>query len=992
VRWGIAQRTAAGSLLLAVTAAAGFGGLIVAIAALTRTNDATRHAEAEIVAVDALERHLLDLESGQRGYVITRDPAFLEPVARARKAIPGVSRRLLELSADDPAQRARAGAIVRAIGDYERSYSAPLIATARTDPARARAIVADARGNRIADRIRAQFERFARSEDALLQQSRADAGTAARRAYWLAGVSAAVLLLLVVAFAWLLRRLVVRPVRELARGARELGRGNLDARVDVPSEGEVGELGAAFNDMAASLQDALLEVTVEQSRIRSLYRFAARIATETDVEELAHIAVDELCELTGAELAVLYVGEGDELWLAATRGVPEESLRPFDRAERVSLRRPGELQLPLRHGDHLVGVAVLAHADGHALAADSVTAAESLVGSVAVALANDLAYRATRRLADVNQIVLDSTRDGIVMLDSEGRRVLVNSSYERQMAEIGVPATLSIADRTQAFADRTTDPEAFSREIEGLYRDRESEAQLEFTAAGSGRAYQLFSSPAFEAGRFVGRVYVLHEVTREREADRLKTELLATVSHELRTPLAGILGFAELLQQPELGDEARTAYLATIHREAVRLTGLINDFLDLQRIEQGALSLALEPLHVRDVVLRQMEAHDRLYAEHRLELALSDEPAKVLADPARLAQVIANLLSNAIKYSPAGGTIRVEVSMVQAAVRVSVSDEGIGIPADQQPRIFEKFFRVDSSDTREIGGTGLGLALSREIVEAHGGRIGFESAPGDGSTFWFELPALGAAAANGRRRVLVVEQVDGESALVRFLEDDGFTVETVESGAEALRRAAADPPAFVCLDVGLPGPLDGWELLASLKARPETASTPVVVCTGSNGRRRASALGAADVLAKPFSRSELLAAVRRILPAAAGRVLVVDDDHTVRSLVSETLRGAGFQPLEAADGAEALAAVGREAPDAIVLDLVMPNLDGFEVLDRLHADPEGRGIPVVVLTARELSSADRSRLRARAVSLLEKSAYSPDELRRLVRQALGETP
>lgn len=559
-------------------------------------------------------------------------------------------------------------------------------------------------------------------------------------------VIAAVALLALAATLAASRLLITRPLEALQRAAERLATGDLSTRTGIRrGPRELVQLAGALDTMGEALErrtDELRRLNEDLER-----RVAERTA---ELDRFFTLAPEMLCI---ANLDGYFVRVNPTFQRTLGYSVEELVSRPF-----LDFVHPDDRRATLEAMERLSqGLDVVSFENRYRRRDGSY---RWILWSSTAVPQMGLIYAAARDITDrkatetdveraLTQLraVLDAVTDGVALIDRQGRLILFNDRYRELAREAfgrDLAAEAPPADLQEALADLTTDPGGYRATVAAERLDPEGTDTHEWTLADSGRVLLRHSGPVRAAdGTLLGRIVVWREVTAEREAERVKSELISTVSHELRTPLTSVYGYAELLAEREYDRETLKRYLGTIRSEAGRLTALIDDLLDLQQIEAGRLELSRRTFDIRLLLEEKVVLFAGHSDRHTIDLVLPDEPLPVLADRDRVSQVVANLLSNAIKYSPAGGAVVVRAEALDTGVRVSVTDEGLGIPADQQGRVFSKFFRADSSDTRGIGGTGLGLALCKEIVEAHGGRIGFVSEEGRGSTFWFELPAAG---------------------------------------------------------------------------------------------------------------------------------------------------------------------------------------------------------------------------------------------------------
>jgi PAS domain S-box-containing protein len=520
------------------------------------------------------------------------------------------------------------------------------------------------------------------------------------------------------------------------------------------------------------------------------------------------------------------------------------------------------------------------------------------------------------------------------------------------------------------------------------------------------------------------------------EASRMKSEFLANMSHELRTPLNAIIGFSELLKDGLIGDlsDEQRGFIGDIFSSGKHLLSLINDILDLSKVEAGKMELDLEPVPVVSLFANSLSIIREKAAEHhiKLELIAGTDLGDIQVDVRKVKQILYNLLSNAVRFTNDGGHVVLRAARVPRAevgqrsgpwagrsfgagdsefaefLSISVRDDGIGISEESLDRLFQPFTQIDSGLARKFEGTGLGLAMVKLLAELHGGAVAMESAEGEGSVFtvWLpmrspapgartlarmaDVPAVGAV---GARTALVVEDDFKSAELIRVqLEAEGFTVLHAATAEDALVLALQQPLSLITLDIMLPN-MDGWEFLARIKQTPELRRIPVVIISIVADPTKGFSLGAAAVMQKPISRQELFESLADMgmAPLTKGdslTIMVVDDDRAAVDLIAERVHGTASTVLRAYGGREAVELARRELPDVIVLDLMMPGVSGFDVVALLHERPETARIPILVVTAKQVTAEDRARLNGYVAAIMEKADFGPDQLTTEIRRAM----
>jgi PAS domain S-box-containing protein len=775
----------------------------------------------------------------------------------------------------------------------------------------------------------------------------------------------------------------LQGMADMAAVADAVARGEMTSDVQPVSERDV--LGRAFQHMLRSLRGLVAHMQAQ----------AQELGEQAQLLELAR---DAIIVRDFSTNQILFWNRGAEAMYGWDRGSVHgkvthsllgtrfpKSQAAVDEVLGRTGHWEGELGQRRKDGSHIVVASrqvVQCDAAGHPVATLEINTDVT---------ARLQAEQAHRHLASI----VESSADAIIGMGTDGRIQSWNRGAERLFGYSADDVLGEEVGRLLVPADR-------HHELAGLHTRVSQEERIEMletvrlTRDGRPLDVSLSLAPIKDgSGEIGGMAAIIRDVTERRAVERMKDEFVSVVSHELRTPLTSIRGSLGLLAGGVLGSlpEKGQRMIEIAVANTDRLIRLINDILDLERMGSGKVSMQRQECDAADLVVQAGEVMRPLAEKAGVSLLVSPTSAQLWADPDRLLQTFTNLLSNAIKFSPAGSVVRFTADRLGNQVVFSVRDEGRGIPSDKLETIFERFQQVDASDARQKGGTGLGLAISKMIVEQHGGRIWAESQPGGGATLWVALRAndepssSSPTPAGDRPLVLVCDDEPSILEVVRILlEQRGYQAVGVTSGREAVERAAELQPAAILLDLVMPG-MDGWDTLASLKECLQTRDIPVIIFSAiaphADAPRRDDAAG---WLTKPLDTDALFRALRRVAagPGPVGRVLLVEDDLDLVGVLRELFAQRGLELHHADSGRQAVEMAQQVHPDLLLLDVGLPDMDGFRVVDWLRRHDRLRRLPLVVYTARDLDARDRERLVLGPTEFLTKARTSPQECERRV--------
>jgi signal transduction histidine kinase/CheY-like chemotaxis protein len=760
-----------------------------------------------------------------------------------------------------------------------------------------------------------------------------------------AGIGLFVVIGTLIALSMIANRLL-RPIEQLRIGAARIGRGVLDQRIVVKTGDELEMLANQFNDMAERLQESYsgLENKVEArtselaqsvAELRALGEVTQAVNSTLDLETVLSTIVTKAVELTGTDAGAIYVADESEehFRLRATHGMSESMID--------ALRKQG------------VGLS------------------ESTISQAAT-------QRAPVQVPDLTDLETSPTQ-----------QIILNAGY-RALLVVPLLRPDGIAG---ALVVRRKEPGIFPKATLDLLQTFAAQSVLAIENA------RLFSE--------------VEEKGKQLEiASHHKSQFVANMSHELRTPLNAIIGLTEMMvsNAAKFGTEKALEPLRRVHRAGNHLLGLINQVLDLSKIEAGKLELSPEVVNLLPLI-DEVVGTARQLAEQNKNKLIVDCPQDILpitVDPMRLRQILINLFSNACKFTKDGEvtlTVRESVCDGRNWIDFAVRDTGIGMTPEQLAKLFQEFTQADASTARQFGGTGLGLAITQKLCRMMGGDVTVTSEAGKGSVFTASLPgpnvrkavhetvASEHAPADNRNCILVIDDdATARELIAHHLQHAGYQVVTAAGGLEGIKIAKEVRPIAITLDVMMPD-LDGWAVLTALRRDPELADIPVIMATIVDEQHRAATLGASGYITKPIDRDRLTTLVKRFMvQARPTRVLVVEDDAAQRERVRLWLESQHWTIAEAENGSVALERLRGERPDIILLDLMMPDMDGFQLVAALQQEKDWRDIPVIVITARDLTAADRARLSLGVERVLVKDAFNPGQLVEKIRQIVDGTP